>query len=242
MGFASVTELQEAVNRACVRSGDATFAAEWDRFLTFAMQRVHYGSRGLHPSQALRIRAMEITTTLTFTSGVAALPQDYLDARRMTWTADFNVAPIRYRTPEEFWAYRNRDASGYPGTFTVEAGSIYVSPAASGTATLTYYARFPALGVGEAVTDRTEATVTLRDGTAVTERGVTLNWLISDAPAVIYNAILIEAWSFLRNPEKRDEAFAAYIASLEGLALSDVSSRLSISTLAPRIRGAMISR
>lgn len=213
MSYANEAALKSHVLAIVLRSGDSAFDAQWSNMLAAAEQRLAYGFGPPLKSDPLRIEAMETTDTVTFTAGEASLPSSYLQARRLKWVSDTPCVPS-YRTPEDF-AGIGYSGSTLPIIFTVEDGKIKVSPAASGTATFVYYAKLASATAGQ-------------------------NWLMLNAPSVICSAVLIEAWKFLRNDTKVQEALADYISSVNGLNQHAIAARTSIGALAPRIPGARI--
>jgi hypothetical protein len=239
MGFASYDELQAAVQRIVLRTGDAVFAADFPRQVQFAEQRINFGCQAPLASPALRIRGMTKTVKLPVVDGVATVPADFLEAKRLTWDSDI-AFPLHYRTPEEFWNYRLY-GSGLPVSFTVEGFTLTLAPAVTGEATLTYFAKFEAVQTEDTLTDETgSAILTEASETITLPTTQASNWLMENAPAVVMNAVLIESWKFLRNNERAQEAFAEYVSAAGGLNLTETKARTSMSTLAPRIRGATI--
>lgn len=241
MGFASYDELKTAVERITLRSGDATFAADIPRQVRFAEQRINFGGDPALPlySPALRIRGMTKTVQIVVTDGIGTVPADYLEGKRLTWDSDV-AFPLQYRTPEDFWNHRLYGA-GLPIADTVEGFTLTLAPSVSGTATLTYFAKFEAVETEDTITDRFGSGVMTRADAAITQRTTAQsNWLMENAPAVVLNAVLIESWKFLRNNERAQEAYAEYVAAAGGLNISETKARTSMSTLAPRIRGATI--
>lgn len=239
MGPAYYDDIKNAVLGLTLRSGDPAFLADFPRQVAAAAQRINFGGDPTLPlySPPLRVRGMMRTVQLTVENGVATVPDDYLEGKRLTWDSDV-AFPLQYRSPEEFWNYRLY-GSGLPIAFTVEGCTLTLAPAVSGTATLTYYSRFTL--EGDEITDRFGASITTRDGAEIEERhGGTPNWLMENAPALVVNAVLIESWKFLRNNERTQEAFTEYVAAAGGLNITETKARTSMSTLRPRIRGATI--
>lgn len=237
--FASYAELLAAVQRTVLRTGDTIFEADFSRQVRFAEQRINYGAGLPLQSDPVRVRGMEKTVKLQVVAGVATLPADYLEARRLTWDSDI-AFPLKYRTPEEFWNAR-LVGSGLPALFTVEGVTLTLAPAVTGEATLTYYAKFEAVETEDVVTDDTGSAVTTDAGQVVTQDTTQAsNWLMTNAPAIVMNAVLIESWKFLRNNERAQEAFAEFVSAVGGMNLNAVKARTSMSTLAPKIRGARI--
>jgi len=237
--FTSYADLMAAVQRVVIRTGDAIFEADFSRQVRFAEQRINYGAGLPLQSDPVRVRGMEKTVKISVASGVATLPADYLEARRLTWDSDI-AFPLKYRTPEEFWN-AHLFGAGLPSVFTVEGETITLAPSVTGEATLTYYAKFEAVETEDIVTDATGSAVTDIAGSAITlVTTQASNWLMANAPAIVMNAVLIESWKFLRNNERAQEAYAEFVSAVGGMNLSAVKARTSMSTLAPKIRGARI--
>lgn len=239
MGFASYAELKAAVMGITLRTGDAIFDADFSRQVMFAEQRINFGALPPLPSEPLRVRGMEETVKINVVAGVATLPADYLAPKRLTFDSDVAV-PLKYRTPQDFWDHYLTGGYGIPQTFTVEGNTLTVSPSASGSLTFTYFKKFQAIETEDTVTDRTGSAIILRDSTTLTQRTTAQsNWLMENAPSVVMTAVLIESWKFLRNSQKAQEAYADFVAQSGGLNLTEAKARTP-TTLAPRIRGAMI--
>jgi hypothetical protein len=238
MGFASIDELEAAVQRITLRTGDAIFEADFPRQIQFAEQRINYGATAPLASEPLRIRGMEKTVKLNVVAGVATVPDDYLASKRLSFDSDIAL-PLRYRTPQEFWDNK-LTGCGLPAVFTVEGDTLTMAPSASGSITMVYFSKFEAIATEDIITDDTGSAVTDSAGsviTLVTTQGS--NWLMENAPAVVMNAVLIESWKFLRNNERAQEAYAEFVSSIGGLNLTEAKARTP-TYLAPRIRGATI--
>jgi hypothetical protein len=238
MGFASIDELEDAVQRICLRTGDTIFEADFPRQVQFAEQRINYGASAPLASEPLRIRGMEKTVKLNVVAGVATVPDDYLASKRLSFDSDIAL-PLRYRTPQEFWDNK-LTGCGLPAVFTVEGDTLTMAPSASGSITMVYFSKFEAIATEDTITDRFASGIQTRAGAAITQRTTAQsNWLMENAPAVVMNAVLIESWKFLRNNERAQEAYAEFVSSIGGLNLTEAKARTP-TTLAPRIRGATI--
>jgi hypothetical protein len=111
-------------------------------FLALAEQRIYYGEGNASP---LRVLPMEKTGTLTFTSGSAALPDDFLDKSALYWEGSQTVS-LCYEPPSVFYPLsRDRQGSSLPHAYTIEGETIKLSPAMAGTGKLLYYGRAAAL-------------------------------------------------------------------------------------------------
>src|SRR5262245_19856617 len=95
-------------------------------------------------NRRLRVRQQETSATLTPSSGVAALPVDYLAWRRVTWTGSPR-GELDYVTPSWLQAAYPASAAGAPAVFTIEGSSLMVGPMDDTALELLYYAKVPAL-------------------------------------------------------------------------------------------------
>lgn len=91
----------------------------------------------------LRVRLQETTTTLTPISGTAALPTDFLGARRVTW-AGSPIHELNYVAPSVYADYLE-SGSGTPGVYTIEAANLKVAPSSDSSITLEYYQKTAAV-------------------------------------------------------------------------------------------------
>lgn len=111
-----------------------------DEIMPLAEQRIFYGDGPLAP---LRVLPMETSANLSFTNGAATLPSDFLDKRSLYWEGSGGqVATPSYEPPDVFYTenYHRRGGS-WPLGYTVEGGTVKISPALTGTAKLLYYQR-----------------------------------------------------------------------------------------------------
>ena len=141
-------------------------------------------------NRRLRLRQQEATATLTPSSGVAALPADYLAWRRVTWTGQF-PRELEYVHPSCLHALYPTLPTGAPRLFTIEGGSLTVAPSDSTALTFDYFQKIPALSNTN-----------------------TSNWLVAAAPDLYLFGALAEAHGFVKDTEslglwksRRDELF-----------------------------------
>lgn len=135
----------------------------------------------------LKVRLQETTTTLTPSSGVATIPDDYLGHRRVTWTGTPNTE-LRYVTPPVYATYLNT-GNGNPTVFTIEGSNLRVAPSSDTALTVTYNQRLSAVSG-------------------------TLNWLFTNHPDAYLFGSLCEANAFNKDVDpaglwkaRRDEVF-----------------------------------
>lgn len=128
----------------------------------------------------LRTRSMETALSVSISSGVAAVPSDYLELKY----AYVDGSPIQWldaTTPEEVYrSYPVRSASGKPTLIAREAGNFIFGPFPDDTYTVKgiYYAKPDDL------------------------RTTTVNALIQDHPDLFLYGSLLEAEPFLKNDNR----------------------------------------
>jgi len=141
-------------------------------------------------NRRLRLLQQESTATLTPSSGVAALPADYLAWRRVTWTGQF-PRELEYVHPSYLHALYPTLPAGVPRLFTVEGGNLTVAPKDDTALSFDYFQKIPALS-----------------------STTTSNWLLATAPDLYLFGALAEAHGFVKDAEslalwksRRDELF-----------------------------------
>ena len=78
-------------------------------------------------NRRLRLRQPEAVAILTPTSGVAALPADFLGARRVTWTGPSRVE-LEYVQPSYLQAAYPAAPAGVPRVYTIEGATLRMRP------------------------------------------------------------------------------------------------------------------
>lgn len=95
----------------------------------------------------LQVRAklvdFEAAGNVTVTAGVGPLPSDFVGARSVYWNGN-TATPMEYVAPDRFDALRN-SSGGTPKFYTVRGGSLLVNEGATGTAVMSYNAKFTPL-------------------------------------------------------------------------------------------------
>ena len=177
MAIVDYAGLVEAAQKWCVRS-DSTFTNQIPNMLAFAEDRIYNGSdleaKGQLYSPALRTKSLEFAGTVAFTEGLASLPLDCLQVRKLSRSSDY--LGLDYLPPERFAVVSAQSTGGDPGYYTIEAGVIKVTPSFTGSMDMLYYRKFPALS------------------TDANSNGL----LLAHAP-VYLSALLFEAFSFIQN-------------------------------------------
>jgi hypothetical protein len=142
-------------------------------------------------NRRLRVRQQEATVPLTPTSGVVALPSDYLAWRRLTWTGNPRQE-LGYVEPSWLQAAYPDAPTDIPRVFTIEGGNIRTMPLdPSNTALeLVYFQQIPSLAANST------------------------NWLMTANPDLYLFGALTEAQAYTVNAEtaalwkaRRDELF-----------------------------------
>lgn len=212
--YSNLGELFDAVKVEVRRENVGNFEKVLPRLVAQAEQRMWHGSGDPLKCDPLRLRVMEASDDLTLDTGVADLPEDYLQALRLQWDGAPVTSPT-YEAPKTLFSNQYVSTSGSPVRFTIEGNAIHVSPKVSGPITLHYYAKPEAL-----------------------EAMNSTNAVLEHHPILYFNALLIEAHSYLRNPDEMQKAFGAYLSASGGVSRSDGKARRSYaSPMAPRIPG-----
>jgi hypothetical protein len=180
MSFSNLSDLKTAIASWLARSGDTAITGNAGDFVTLAEAYLN---------RNLRVRQMEVKTTLTFNGGERNLPDDYLAWRRLTWIGDINV-DLNYMVPSAFERRYPVTFAGIPSSFTIEGNTIKVRPTDDDSSfEFLYFAAISPL------VDNDDS-----------------NWLLERHPDLYLAASLTEAQAFLINPDhaalwaqKRDE-------------------------------------
>jgi hypothetical protein len=160
----------------CARS-DSVFSAQIPNFIGMAEDRIYdgYGVPG-EPAYSPPMRSvnMESTATVTMTNGVGPMPTDLLEPRKLYRPSD--EVGITYIAPERYSVVNASAGAGVPAYYTIEAGSIKVTPSTVASLSLLYYKRFPAI------------TSDNKNGTIIAAHGM-----------IYLEAVLYEAFSFIQS-------------------------------------------
>jgi SH3-like domain-containing protein len=128
-------------------------------------------------NRRLRVRKQITSTTLTPSSGSVALPTDYLEWKRVTWTGSPR-RELDYVTPS-FLSGTNPDLlSDVPTYFTIEGANIKVSPTDNTSLDFLYAQKLPALSVSN-----------------------TTNWMLTDNPDGYLWGSLVMAATFTEDAQ-----------------------------------------
>lgn len=148
MAITEYTSLVAAIKVWCARS-DSVFSAQIPNFVAMAEDRIYdgYGMKGEATySPPLRTKAMEATGTVAITDGTGTLPTDILEPRKIYRSSD--EAGLTYIPPERWSTVNAIEAAGTPAFYTIEGGTIKVTPTNSDDLSLLYYKRWPDITLG----------------------------------------------------------------------------------------------
>lgn len=161
-------------------------------------------------NRELRTPEMETSANITFTSGSANLPSDYL-AMRSAYVSGSPDTPLRGMAPTA--TYEEFDGtSGTPVAYVLVNGGMTLipPPSATTTVTLSYFARI------EGLTDANES-----------------NWLLEKHPDLYWAATIAYAYDYLDNDAKSQKYFAYTTTVLEQIKESAKKDRFGAGPLVP---------
>jgi hypothetical protein len=193
MSFLNYTDL---VTNTPVWFKDRTDLATYmPDFITLAEGYLNYGMGEDNPP--LRVLDMETVVSLVSVNGVAALPSDYLQYRRVV-PATGNRYPILYTTPDGADELYPTGQAGLPKHFTIVGSNLYTYPKTSDNVELTYYARIPALTASAPT-----------------------NWLMTKNPAIYLRATLMQAADFIDDEAETQKQAIICRSLMNGMQNSD---------------------
>lgn len=131
MSFSTYSDLQSQIANWLARDDLTSYIPDFIRLFECAAMR------------RLKVRLQETTTTLSPSSGVAAVPSDYLGYRRVTWTGS-PIHGLEYVAPTVYGGYL-QSGSGTPTVFTIEGSNLRVAPSDDTDLTFTYVQRTTAV-------------------------------------------------------------------------------------------------
>ncbi|MEM8549044.1 MAG: hypothetical protein AAGF46_12865, partial [Pseudomonadota bacterium] len=191
------------------RASDPAFAARMPGFLERALQRIHNGGAPPLVSAPLRTRAMRTHADIVITNGSGPLPANFLEA-------DYAIDPghpdrrLQYVAP---WETTGEVRAGDVLSFSIEGATLTTCPSVpSGQIRLVYFQKVP---TPSADSDT--------------------SWLMTDAPSVLFDALRVEAYQYLRNAEMMQASMASFSSAVNALQQSDVRAAHSGSLLYPRM-------
>jgi len=186
MSISNYAELQTAISDYLARTDLGPFIPD---FITMAENWLNYGSDNVSP---LRCREMETMVSLVPTSGVCALPDDYLEYTRVSENTSYKRT-LNYVTLDQAERDYPNGASGLAEKFTIIGTSLYTFPLAQNNINLVYYQAIPPLASNAS------------------------NWLLAKAPGLYLRASLMQAADYTKNDAelvKQSQLAASLVAGM----------------------------
>lgn len=202
MSIASYAEVKTAVANWLNRSDLTTYIPDLVRFGEIRIYR------------DLRLRTMETVLNSTISSGVLALPADYVDLR-YAYVNGATVQFLERKSPEFIYTkYPIRSVDGLPKYIAREGDNFIFGPYPDSNYTIKgiYYKRLTALSDSN-----------------------TTNWFTTNAPDLLVFAALIESEVFVKNDARMPMWQAKYDQILEQIANEEQRERYSGSSLATSV-------
>lgn len=188
MSISSYSELQTAVGNWLNRSDLTSYIPD---FIMLGERRIY---------RTLRIRTMETALSSTISSGVIAVPSDYVELKFSY--VDGTPTQFLQRKKAEFIyeKYPTRSSTAKPKYIAREGSNFIFGPYADSAYTVKgiYYARLSALSGSN-----------------------TTNWFTTNAPDILLWAALCAAEPFLRNDERLAMWNAQFDASAKSIQAED---------------------
>lgn len=150
MPLANLTDLRSAVADFGTGRTDLPQSVI-DNFITLAENDIEHGTfteGGATITPPLRVRQMEVRSTLTLVGEYTNLPSDFLQMREVSWNNIANRPPLKFITPEAFDSVYRDSASGPGKVWTVVGTQLRVGPgvnAGTDILDLSYYGVVPPL-------------------------------------------------------------------------------------------------
>lgn len=164
MALASYTDLQSVVATYFPRTDQI---ANIPTFISLFETRLN---------RELRVRQMEASTPLAPSSGVATLPTDFLEVRRVVWNGNAPIT-LQFATPD-YIQDSYQGITGLPIVYTIMGSQLTVAPADDTSLTLNYYQQIPALSVASPT-----------------------NWFMTAYPDAYLKGTLVECFTFTRDTD-----------------------------------------
>lgn len=177
MSISTYSELVTAVTRASFRSDLTNDIPNFIQLCESDMQI------------RLKLVDFESTSTLTVTTGSAALPTDYKGMRNVYWDGDTD-RPLSYLTPDKFDGLVK--TSNLPNFYTIKGTDIEFLTTLSGSAILNYKAKFTPI-----------------DGTNAT------NAIITTYPDAYMHGTMMQLYLFTRDAANAQTRQTAYEQAIQ---------------------------
>lgn len=191
------------------RSSNTDFTGNIGDFISFAEDRINYGSEDPEfPSPPLRVAEMEIAATaltVLASSNTVALPGDFLEMRRIYITGNPNQK-LTYVTPNQIDSALASAPPGPQAFYTIQGNSVYMPSPVQTTQTLVigYYQKVPPLSSSN-----------------------TVNWLVATHPSMYLAGAMLEGSLFLGDDEGAAKWARIFTGHTRAFRRQDVKSRYS---------------
>lgn len=171
-----------------------------DDFIDNLEARLNYGTGpgAPFPSAPLRTRDMITSSDLTLSSGSAALPATFLEAKRVTAKTDPRTK-LEYASPDWLDEIYPSTTASDPAFYTILGSNLIVRPVTTSAIELQFYRTIPALSDAN-----------------------TTNWLLTASPNAYLYGCLHEASLFVRNLEAATMWFGLMNGAIGGLINTDM--------------------
>lgn len=133
MALSTYAELQSTAIDVMGRVGDTALTAYAPVAVALAEAKIN---------RKLRVMEMEANATGVSTNGVLALPSDFAGWRRVE---AMPYGPLEFQEPDYLASQYPTGEGGTPKFFTVQGSNLTTYPAYTGSVSLDYYQRVPAL-------------------------------------------------------------------------------------------------
>lgn len=172
MSIGTYAELKTAIADHMARSDLTDYLPD---FISLAENTLNFGMKSPeYELEPLRVRDMETVSSLATTSGVATLPDTFLEPRRVVEEAS-ERRPLEYITPETVdYLYPARH-SGQACHYTIIGSSLYTFPLTSNNVEVHHYRTIPPLASNDP------------------------NWLLTKSANIYLRASLMQAAMFVRD-------------------------------------------
>lgn len=201
MAITSYASLKDEIAAWMTRGN---LSAYLDTAIDNAEGRFNYGAGGEagFPSDPIRTRDMIATQELTLTDGAAALPEDFLEARRVTALTSPR-RKLEYASAD--WLDEACPETGPASFYTLLGASLIVRPLTGSAIELSYHAKIPALSDAAPV-----------------------NWLLARHPNIYLYACLLEANLLIRNLEQAGNWYRLTAGAIGGLMRTEMRAAPTI--------------
>ena len=206
MAITDWDSLKTAVQSYAGNRTDTTFVNQIETFVDLAEHRIYHGvgtPRDPLYSEPLRCDELVTSSTVSFTASSGTVPSDCLGIRRLD--RDDDTMGLDYLTPDALALDVAREASSttLPRYYTVEGTTIKLSPSGYGSALNILYWAEP---------------------TGISSSNTT-NAILTAYPTLYLYATLMQAFSWMDNPEKMQTYLAETRAAVSGINSTKIATQ-----------------